>query len=129
MVGLSDLTEISVLNALLRNLPLQVATPYVALHTSDPGDGATATEVSDGGYVRKLASFPQATSGTGVTQNSADITFGAVQGAGYTVTFVSIWTAVSAGTMLMSQALNTSKAFAIGDVPRFPAGSLTVTAS
>jgi hypothetical protein len=130
MSGLSDYAELAVINALLRNTALQVATTYVALHSSDPTDAASSTELTDTGYARKSASWDAPSSGAGTTQNSADIDFNAIVDAGpFTITHVSIWDAVSGGNMLLSQSLAVSKSFSQNDVPRFPQGSLVVTAS
>jgi len=130
MSGLSDYAEEAVLEALLLNTALQVTTPYVSLHTADPGDSGAANELSDSGYARKAASFSNPTAGAGTTSNSADITFNAIADATtYTVTHVGIWDSVSGGNLLLTAALTTSKQFSQNDVPRFPTGSLTVTAS
>jgi hypothetical protein len=130
MAGLSDWAEVAVLNALLRNTSLVVTTPYISLHTADPGDSGAANELTDSGYARKSATFSAPTSGAGTTSNSADITFNAISDAGpFTVTHCGIWSAVSGGNLLISAALTTSKQFSQNDVPRFPTGSLTVTAA
>lgn len=130
MAGLSDYAEVAVLNALLRNTALQITTPYVSLHTADPGDAGAANELTDSGYARKSATFAVPTSGSGTTSNSAEITFNAIADAGpFTVTHIGIWDAVSGGNLLLTAALNASKQFSQNDVPRFPIGSLTVTAA
>jgi hypothetical protein len=129
MPGLSDVFEANVLNALLRNIALQVAAVHVGLNVSDPSDVANPTEMVDTSYARQLTTF-SAPSGAGTTANSGDITYTALAGpSSVTVTHVSFWTAPSGGQMIMSQALNASKTFSVGDVPRFPAGALTVTAT
>ena len=130
MSGMSNLTEVNVLNALLRNVALQVTQAYIGLNTSDPTDAANDTELTDSGYSRQAAAFDAPSSGAGTTQNSADITYPAIDDAGpFTITHVSFWDANTVGNMLLSSALNTSKSFSQGDVPRFPQGALTVTAA
>lgn len=130
MSGLSDYAETTVLKKLLRNEDFTVTNPYISLHTADPGDAGAANELTDSGYVRKVATFDAPTSGAGTTQNSSDITFNAISDAGpFTVTHVGIWDAVSGGNLLITAELTASKAFSQNDVPRFPTGSLTVTAA
>lgn len=130
MSGLSDYAEVAVINAILRNVALQVTAAYISLHTADPGDAGAANELTDSGYARKVATFDAPTSGAGTTQNSSDITFNAISDAGpFSVTHVGIWDAASAGNLLLTAALTASKSFSQNDVPRFPTGSLTVTAA
>lgn len=130
MSGLSDWAEVQVINALLRNTALQVANVYVALHTADPGDAGAANELGDSGYARKSVTFTAPTSGAGTTSNSNEVTFNAIAQAGpYTVTHVALRDAVSGGNLLLTAALTTSKQFSQNDVPRFPIGSLNVTAA
>ena len=130
MTGLSDTYEVNVLNALLRNGTLNVAQSYASLHTADPGDTPASNELTDSGYARKSVTFSVPTSGSGQTSNSADVTFNAIVDTGpFTVTHVGLWDALTSGNMIMSAALNSSKQFSQNDVPRFPTGSLTVTAS
>lgn len=130
MAGLSDYAEVAVLNALLRNVALQVTQSYSSLHTADPGDTPAANELTDSGYVRKAVTFSAPTAGAGTTSNSADVTFNAIADAGpFVVTHVGLWDASSGGNMLISAALSASKSFSQNDVPRFPTGSLTVTAA
>ena len=58
MAEMSDYLERSLLNATLNNTAFTtVATPYVSLHTADPTDAGTGTEVSGGSYARTAASF------------------------------------------------------------------------
>lgn len=130
MSGLSDWAEVQVINALLRDTSLQVTDVYVALHTADPGDAGAANELTDSGYARKIVTFDAPTSGAGTTQNSGDVTFNAIADAGpFTVTHVGLRDAVTSGNLILTAALTSSKAFSLNDVPRFPAGSLTVTAA
>jgi hypothetical protein len=130
MSGLSDKSEVDVLNLLLRNVAVSEVSPFVGLNVSDPTDAGNDTELSDPAYLRQAAVFAAPSSGPGTTQNTGDLTYPAISvGGPYTITHVSIWDAPTFGNMLMSEALNASKAFSIGDVPRFPTGALTVTAS
>jgi len=99
---------------------------YVSLHTANPDEDASGTEVTTVGtaYARQTATFS-------VTGNTATTTAAieyATATADYgTVTHVAVWDAVSAGNMLAYAALTASKTIATGDVMRVPAGDLSIT--
>jgi len=99
---------------------------YVSLHTANPDEDASGTEVTTVGtaYARQTATFS-------VTGNTATTTAAieyATATADYgTVTHVAVWDAVSAGNMLAYAALTASKTIATGDVFRIPAGDLDIT--
>jgi len=99
-------------------------TVYVSLHTANPDEDASGTEVSGGGYVRQSGSFT--VSGNTATTSAAIEYPTATAGYG-TVTHVAVWDASSAGNMLAYAALTASKAIATGDVFRIPAGDLDIT--
>lgn len=109
------------LNALCRgvNYTAPVAF-YVKLHTADPGVGATA---AFGDATRQAATFAVAAGGSCTT--SADINWTNLTAAG-TISHVSFWSAVSAGTFLGSDDLATPRTVAIGDNFTITAGQLTV---
>lgn len=106
---------------------------YVSLHTADPLDAGTGTEVSGGSYARVRRdpldanwSAPDATGG--VTSNSAAITFPAPTANWGTVTHFAIFDASSAGNCIGSGALGASKTINNGDAaPSFAIGALTIT--
>lgn len=106
---------------------------YVSLHTADPTDAGTGTEVSGGSYARvNLApgdanwSAPDATGG--VTANLATITFPAPSANWGTVTHVGVWDASVAGNMLTYGTLTTPKTINSGDgAPSFAIGALQFT--
>lgn len=110
--GLAAAIAQSILNALCRNAPwTQPAAFYLKLHTADPGAaGATA---AFGDATRQPATFAAAAS-DGTITTSADVNWTNVSAAG-TVTHVSFWSAVSAGTFLGSDDLATPRVLAIGD--------------
>lgn len=105
---------------------------FAALHTSDPGEAAAATEVDatvdDTAYARQSVAFTVAGN---VASNSAQITFPAViYGTGaapYTVTHFSIWDASSGGTLLRYGALGSPKELSALEQLSFDAGDITLT--
>ena len=61
MAEMSDYLEVALLNATLNGTAFTaVNNPYVSLHTADPTDAGTGTEVSGGSYARTAASFATA---------------------------------------------------------------------
>jgi hypothetical protein len=122
MTGLSAAGESAVLAPL-------TTSAYVSLHTSDPGLTGTAGEVVGGQYARQgPIAFANAGSNPTVASNSAIITFPTATAGWGTVTHFGLWTAASGGTFQGSGALSASKAVNSGDVARFGAGALTITA-
>ena len=97
---------------------------YVSLHTANPDEDASGTEVSGGGYVRQSGSFT--VSGNTATTDAA-IEYATATADYGTVTHVGIWDASSAGNMLAYAALTASKTISTGDVFRIPTGDLDVT--
>lgn len=99
-------------------------TVYVSLHTANPDEDASGTEVSGGGYVRQSGSFSvtgnTATTTAAVEYPTATADYG-------TVTHVAIWDASTAGNMLAYAALTASKTISTGDVFRIPTGDLDIT--
>lgn len=84
---------------------LPTADPYIALHTSDPGETG-ANEVTGGSYARQQAAFGAAASGT--LENSANIDFANMPAVGAPgVVGWSAWDAVSAGNCLWTGWLST----------------------
>ena len=97
---------------------------YLALFTSNPGDGDSGTEVSGGGYARQSVTF---TVTNDTASNSAAIEFPTAT-AGYgTVSHVGVYTASTGGDLIAHAALTSSKAIDTGDVFRVPAGDLDIT--
>ena len=80
-------------------------TVYVSLHTANPNEDASGTEVSGGGYVRQSGSFT--VSGNTAT-TSAAIEYPTATASYGTVSHVAIWDASSAGNMLAYASLTAS---------------------
>ena len=99
-------------------------TVYLGLHTADPTDAGTGTEVSGGSYARQ--SFASTISGNAASNTSA-IEFPTATGSWGTLGWVGVWDNVSGGNLLFHGALTTSKTIASGDVFRVPAGDLDIT--
>lgn len=106
---------------------------YVSLHTADPTDDASGTEVSGGSYARVQrdpldANWTAASATDGVTDNAAAITFPSPTANWGVITHFAIWDASSAGNMLIHGALTTPKTVNNGDAaPSFAIGALDVT--
>ncbi len=139
MPGKSDYLENGVLNHVFRAVafPTIAASIYVGLHTADPLDAGTGTEVTGGSYarvgvVRATGAFaaPADNAGAQRTSNSAAITFASPTANWGTVTYVGVWDAATAGNLLYSAALGTSRTINNGDqAPSFAIGALTVDES
>lgn len=123
---MSNYLENAFINASLRATNFTAPTTiYVSLHTADPTDAGTGTEVSGGSYVRKAVTF--AAPSNGVSASNADVTFDQATASWGTIGWIGIWDAVSTGNMLYHTALTTSKAIDTGDIFKIASGSLTVT--
>ena len=101
-------------------------TLYLGLHTSNPAEDDSGTEVSTSGtaYARQTVAFT--TSGD-TTSNTAAVEYPAATASYGTVSHVGVYDALTAGNLLAYGALTTSKAIATGDVLRIPAGDLDIT--
>ena len=66
----------SLLNSTLNGAAFTpVNNPYISLHTADPTDAGTGTEVTGGSYARVASSFPTASGTTGLVASNADAVF------------------------------------------------------
>ncbi len=134
MPGLSDYAEASIINALLRGTNFTaptVASLRLALFTADPTDAGNLNEVASGTwYTRQLTGTFTAPSPSGATQQSsnvASITFPAVTVAAVTVTHIGIFDAATAGNMLFSAPMTSSKTLQVGDVLSFAPGTIVTS--
>ncbi len=126
MSEMSNYLENALINHTLRNSALSAPSAvYVSLHTANPDEDASGSELSGSAYARQAATF--AAPSNGVSTTSGDINFPQATGSWGTVSHVGIWDASSSGNMLYYTALDASKAVASGDVLKIAAGSLTVT--
>jgi hypothetical protein len=102
-----------------------VAAEYAQLHTANPGAAGT-TAISVGSATRVILTHAASSAGSALalTGTNPSWTNG---GTSETITDISLWTASSAGTFLLSVALTTPKAWASGDT--FTLQSLGVSLS
>lgn len=103
------------------------STVYVGLSTGSFGEDNSGTELTGNNYSRVSASFSAASGGT--TSNSGALEFAAATGDWGAITHFGIFDASSSGNLLIHGALSASKTIATGDILRFAAGDLDVTAS
>ena len=126
MAELSNYLENALINATLRNTSYtSPATVYISLHTADPTDAGTGTEVSGGSYARQSATF--AAPSNGASASNADITFPQATGNWGTIGWIGIWDALTTGNLLYHTALDASKAIDTGDIFKIATGNLSVT--
>ena len=106
--GLSALNFANATLNVLRNTSFTgIATPFIQLHTADPGASGT-TAVSVGSATRNAITWNAASAGSMTLSTLAAWTNG---GTSETITHVSIWSASSAGTFYWSMALTASQAW------------------
>ena len=121
----TDYLENKVLDHVLRNTAFtQPSALYMALHTADPGDTGTASEVTGGSYARQTIAFAAASSGTAA--NSGAVTFAAMPAV--TVTHFSIKDAVTSGNPLFVGPLSASQTLTAGQTLAFAAAQVTISA-
>jgi len=112
----------------LENKVLQdnVVTPnvYVGLFSTDPGEDASGTELSNLGYSRQLVAF--GTPSGGSTSNTAAVTFGPAQENWSTASYMAVFDAASGGNMLYYGALGTARTALQYDSLEFAIGALVV---
>src|SRR5690348_2683613 len=134
MSAMSDYLEVQLRKHIFRTGSFtKPSALWVSLHTADPTDAGTGTEVSGGSYARVQNdpadgnwSAPDATGG--VTANVGDLTFPAPTGNWGTITWAAVWDAATSGNMIARAQLSVAKTVNSGDAaPKFLAGSLTFT--
>lgn len=127
MAEMSDYLEVALLNATLNGTAFTaVNNPYVSLHTADPTDAGTGTEVSGGSYARTASSFATASGTSGLVATDADITFPTATGTWGVVGWIALWDASTSGNMLYHTALDATKTVDAGDIFKITTGNLTV---
>lgn len=133
MPGLSDYAEAAIINSLLRGTNFTaptVASLRLALFVADPTDAGNINEVASGWYSRQLTGTWTAPAPSGTTQQSsnvASITFPAVTGSAVTVTHIGIFDAATAGNMIFSAPMTSSKTLQVGDVLSFAPGTIVTS--
>lgn len=99
------------------------AAVYLALYTTSPSDSSSGVEVTGGSYVRKVAAFSAASSGS--SSNSSTIDFTSMPEC--TITAIGILDALSGGNLLFWSTLPTSSSVASGDTVRIASGTLAIS--
>ena len=135
MAGLGNFLETALLNV-MRGIDLTAsATYYVALHTADPTDAGTGTEVTGGSYARaaitaSTAWTVPADDGTGLMEitNQNAVAYTEATANWGTVTHVGVWDALTNGNMLWSAPLDASRSVTTGTTFSFAAGDITLKA-
>jgi hypothetical protein len=124
--GFSNAQRNGILDALAgRALFAANTTPWVKLHTGDPGaSGATAAA----GETTRVQSTFGAAAASGSIANTADIQWTNVSTA-ETYSWISFWSASTAGTFYGNAQLTTARTVAVGDTFTIATGSLTFTAA
>ena len=102
------------------------STLYLALHTANPDEDGSGTEVSTSGTAYARATVAFTTSGN-TTSNTAAVEYSTATANFGTVSHVAVWDASTGGNMLAYAALTSSKTIETGDVFRVPAGDLDIT--
>ena len=130
MAGLTNTAEDMLVTWMFTDAtaPTRPTAWYAALHTADPGEAGTASEVlvgTDADYVRKSVTFadPVTDSGQVLSEGAVSWTVD-VGSAGYSVTHISIWTASTSGTCLLKGALPVPRALSAGQTLTFSIGDL-----
>ena len=128
MADMSDFLEVTLLNLSLNGTSWAgMDNPYISLHTADPTDAGTGTEVTGGSYARVASSFGVASGTSGALASDADATFPTATAGWGTVGWIGLWDSLSGGNMLYHSALDAAKTIDSGDIFKITSGNLTVT--
>jgi len=124
-MSFSDYLETEILDHVFAgNAYSAPATIYIGLHTSNPDEDDSGTEVSGGSYARQSMAF---TVSGNTASNSAAVEFPTATASWGTVSHVGLYDASTAGNLLAYAALTASKTIDSGDVFRVPSGDLDIT--
>jgi len=127
MSEMSNHLEVALLNLTLNGVAFTaVNNPYISLHTADPTDAGTGTEVSGGSYARTASSFATASGTSGTVATDADITFPTATATWGTIGWIGIWDAATSGNMIFHTPLDSAKTIDSGDIFKITTGNLTV---
>lgn len=105
------------------------STRYVSLHTADPGEDGTTSEVTTAGYARVQRDASDTNwpvTGNSCT-NAATITFGPLSATLTGASHWAIWDASTGGNCLYKGAFATARSYVSGDSPPIPASGITIT--
>lgn len=119
--GISATQAASLLNVLRNTASPAIATPFVQLHTGDPGSAGTANVAN--ASTRNAITW-NAPSGGSMTLNTLSAFTGTTS---ETISHVSVWSASSAGTFYESWALTSSVPIILGSSLTFSAFTRSYT--
>lgn len=102
---------------------IRTDTPYIQLHTADPGAAGTANVATE--TTRKAVTFGAASGGS--MTNTAQVQWTSIAGS-QDATHFSIWNASTAGTFKMSGTI-TANAYTAGDTYTAAASAITLSIS
>ena len=125
-MSFSNFLEYELLDHLFNIGSYAAPATYVGLSTADPGeDAAGLAEPAGGSYARVQIT----TWGRTASEVDTDslVSFPAATASWGTITHAAIFDALTAGNMLLSFALDSSKSVDSGDTARFAAGELNIT--
>ncbi len=122
-VGLAVGQANAILDAFCRSVTYSdPAAFYIKLHIGSPGSAGTGNPAVE--TTRKLTTFAAASGGSAIT--SVDSVWTNVAGT-ETISYISFWSAVTSGTFLGSDVLDTPRAVTAGDNLTLAAGDGTVS--
>lgn len=127
MSAKSNYLEGKLIEHVLRNVAYtSPSAVYLSLHTANPDEDGSGTEVSGNNYSRQQITF--GAHSNGACANTSAEEFEASGGSFGTVTHFGIWDSSSGSTNLLYYgALSASKVVADGDKLNFAVGSITIT--
>lgn len=120
-VGLAAAQANAFLNVYRNTAASAVATPFVQLHTGDPGAAGTSNVATTN--TRNAITWAAASAGSMSLSSLSDFTGAASE----TITHVSLWTASTAGTFLQSFALSASQPIVTSSVLHFASFTVSFT--
>lgn len=131
-MSFSDYLETKVLEHVVGKTAFTMPTVYVGLSTADPLDDGTGLAEPAGGAYARVATTPATWNAATVgapssIDNAAAITFPQATASWGTVTHFALFDAATAGNLLASGALTTSKTVGNGDTVKFDIAQLSVT--
>ena len=123
MGNFDDAVLNSFLDAFARNVSYANAAVWVKIHTGDPGGAGTSNAAVN--TTRQQATFGSGAA-SGAISNTVAIEWTNVSTT-ETYSWISLWTASSAGTFLGNDQLSSNAAVTAGDTFRIPIGDLDLT--
>jgi len=128
MAALTDFAEKAFIDHFLRGVSqTSPATVYLALFTTNPLDAATGTEAAWAAYGRQLSTWSDP-GVDGITTNTNQIIFPANNsGAPVIISYGAVFSAVTAGNMIIHGAVLPNKTLAVTDSLVFEIGDLSFT--